>query len=80
MSTYVNHTATAYPSPIGPMVVLSVLTTAIDGYRVYQGIVPDTSVADDYAISREWVQRHGNKASAKDAVKLFNIEIEEYAR
>lgn len=82
MSDYVNYRAQAYPSPLGQMVVLSILTTAPDGFRVYQGIVPDTSIEDpEYFIARQWVMQHGNKASFDAAQKNFpSLSAKEYVR
>lgn len=82
----VNINANYYPSineqTTGSFVVLAVLVKRVDGYRVYQAIVPDTSMTDpEYLMSREWVAAWGGKASFEDARRNFpQLSEKEYAR
>ena len=84
MSKIVNFEARSYPSPVTSvgMVQLAMLTRAVDGYRVYVGIVPDTSCMDpNYTDYCKWVKDHGAKQRFGDAVTFFpGLNQKEYAR
>lgn len=81
VSEIIDLDAQAIPSPLGPMVMLRVLTKAIDGFRVYRAVIPDNSIVDPYYTEiREWVKAHGQKLRVDEAATIWPmITPENYA-
>lgn len=85
MSKIININARRYPSfrtGHEGLILLAVLCEAVDGYRVYEGIVPDNSHNDpDYKLVRDFVQSNGVKCTYERAKQHFpGLESERYAR
>ena len=85
MSTIINTNARRYPS-FGTghqgLILLAVLCEAVDGYRVYEGIVPDNSLDDpEYNATKHLVQGNGVKCTYDRAKQHFpGLESERYTR
>lgn len=78
--TILNYNRRAYPSPVGPMVVLAVLVERREGLCVYCGIMPDGSTARTFPGETEWVRQHGNKVPFNEAQSHFpGIPADRYA-
>lgn len=85
MSEIVNINARRYPS-FGTghdgLILLAVLCQGVDGYRVYEGIVPDNSHNDpEYDSVKEFVKGNGVKCTYERARSHFpGLEADKYVR
>lgn len=67
-----NYNARSYPTQTGTMILLAVLTSAPDGYKVYAGIIPDVSLEPEgYRPYLDWIVHNGAPLRHNEAVLNF---------
>lgn len=75
----IDHRTAAYPSPLGPVVLLTVLTQdAIGDFAAYAAILPDAGTG---VFDTEWASHNGAKLTWAEAAKLFGkVTADNYRR
>jgi hypothetical protein len=65
----ISHRVAAYPSPLGPVMLVHVLTKDdIGQLAAYAAIVPDSRNRE---FDLDWTAHHGTKLTQREAIQIF---------